>query len=57
MSCYFQTTPDATLRKGGWGGHLFPPHRLQGYTKIVDSRKREAYRRYQDYLAERTKEG
>ena len=30
---------------------------LQGYTKIVDSRKREAYRRYQDYLAERTKEG
>jgi site-specific recombinase XerD len=30
---------------------------LQGYTKIVDSRKREAYRRYQDYLAEKTKEG
>jgi site-specific recombinase XerD len=29
---------------------------LQGYTKIVDSRKREAYRRYQAYLAERTKE-
>ena len=24
---------------------------LQGYTKIVDSRKQEAYRRYQDYLA------
>lgn len=26
---------------------------LQGYTKIVDSRKQEAYRRYQDYLAKR----
>ena len=24
---------------------------LQGYTKIVDARKREAYRRYQEYLA------
>jgi site-specific recombinase XerD len=26
---------------------------MQGYTKIVDSRKQEAYRRYQDYLARR----
>jgi site-specific recombinase XerD len=26
---------------------------LQGYTKIVDSRKQEAYRRYQDYLADK----
>jgi site-specific recombinase XerD len=26
---------------------------LQGYTKIVDSRKQEAYRRYQEYLAEK----
>jgi site-specific recombinase XerD len=26
---------------------------LQGYTKIVDARKQEAYRRYQDYLADR----
>jgi len=30
---------------------------LQGYTKIVDSRKREAYRRYQDYLAEFARRG
>jgi site-specific recombinase XerD len=30
---------------------------LQGYTKIVDARKQEAYRRYQDYLAERREEG
>lgn len=26
---------------------------LQGYTKIVDSRKQEAYRRYQEFLADR----
>ena len=26
---------------------------LQGYTKIVDARKRDAYRRYQEYLSER----
>jgi integrase/recombinase XerD len=30
---------------------------LQGYTKIVDERKREAYRRYQDYLAEKRRAG
>ncbi|HXM56998.1 MAG TPA: tyrosine-type recombinase/integrase [Candidatus Dormibacteraeota bacterium] len=30
---------------------------LQGYTKIVDARKQEAYRRYQEYLAERRREG
>ena len=29
---------------------------LQGYTKIVDSRKQEAYRRYQEFLSEKTKE-
>jgi site-specific recombinase XerD len=29
---------------------------LQGYTKIVDSRKQEAYRRYQEYLAEKRSE-
>lgn len=26
---------------------------LQGYTKIVDSRKQDAYRRYQEFLDER----
>ena len=30
---------------------------LQGYTKIVDARKREAYRLYQDYLTEKRREG
>ena len=30
---------------------------LQGYTKIVDARKQEAYRRYQDYLAQKRREG
>src|SRR5262245_9107705 len=30
---------------------------LQGYTKIVDARKREAYRRYQDYLARQQPDG
>jgi site-specific recombinase XerD len=30
---------------------------LQGYTKIVDSRKQEAYRRYQDYLADKRNDG
>jgi site-specific recombinase XerD len=30
---------------------------LQGYTKIVDARKREAYERYQEYLAKRRQEG
>jgi site-specific recombinase XerD len=30
---------------------------LQGYTKIVDARKQEAYRRYQDYLTEKRREG
>ena len=30
---------------------------LQGYTKIVDARKQEAYRRYQDFLAERRRSG
>src|SRR5262245_6419893 len=30
---------------------------LQGYTKIVDERKREAYRRYQDYLEEKRRSG
>ena len=29
---------------------------LQGYTKIVDARKREAYQRYQQFLSERTRE-
>ena len=29
---------------------------LQGYTKIVDSRKQEAYRRYQEFLDEKKKE-
>lgn len=29
---------------------------LQGYTKIVDARKQEAYRRYQDFLDERRRE-
>ena len=28
---------------------------LQGYTKIVDSRKQEAYRRYQEFLDEKKK--
>jgi integrase/recombinase XerD len=30
---------------------------LQGYTKIVDARKQEAYRRYQDFLADRRRSG
>lgn len=30
---------------------------LQGYTKIVDARKQEAYKRYQDYLAEKRRSG
>lgn len=30
---------------------------LQGYTKIVDSRKQEAYRKYQDFLAGRQRDG
>jgi site-specific recombinase XerD len=30
---------------------------LQGYTKIVDARKQDAYRRYQDYLADRRRAG
>jgi site-specific recombinase XerD len=30
---------------------------LQGYTKIVDARKQEAYRRYQDYLSEKRRSG
>jgi site-specific recombinase XerD len=30
---------------------------LQGYTKIVDSRKQEAYRRYQEFLSDRSKQG
>jgi site-specific recombinase XerD len=30
---------------------------LQGYTKIVDARKQEAYRRYQDFLAEKRRTG
>ncbi|HYW23025.1 MAG TPA: tyrosine-type recombinase/integrase [Terriglobales bacterium] len=30
---------------------------LQGYTKIVDARKQEAYRRYQDFLAEKRRSG
>lgn len=30
---------------------------LQGYTKIVDARKQEAYRRYQDYLTQKRREG
>ncbi len=30
---------------------------LQGYTKIVDARKQEAYCRYQDYLAEKRRTG
>ena len=30
---------------------------LQGYTKIVDARKQEAYRRYQDYLADKRRSG
>jgi site-specific recombinase XerD len=30
---------------------------LQGYTKIVDARKRDAYRRYQDFLDEKRQEG
>ncbi len=29
---------------------------LQGYTRIVDARKQEAYRRYQDFLAEKRRE-
>jgi site-specific recombinase XerD len=29
---------------------------LQGYTKIVDARKQDAYRRYQEYLASRPKQ-
>ena len=29
---------------------------LQGYTKIVDSRKQEAYRLYQEFLDEKKKE-
>ncbi len=30
---------------------------LQGYTKIVDARKQEAYRQYQAYLAQKLREG
>lgn len=30
---------------------------LQGYTKIVDARKQEAYRLYQDYLTQKRREG
>jgi site-specific recombinase XerD len=30
---------------------------LQGYTKIVDTRKQEAYRRYDDYLERKRREG
>jgi site-specific recombinase XerD len=30
---------------------------LQGYTKIVDARKQEAYRRYQDFLADKRRSG
>jgi site-specific recombinase XerC len=30
---------------------------LQGYTKIVDSRKQDAYRRYQEYLTDKKREG
>jgi site-specific recombinase XerD len=30
---------------------------LQGYTKIVDSRKQEAYRRYQEFLSDKGKQG
>ncbi|MGH7921995.1 MAG: tyrosine-type recombinase/integrase [Candidatus Dormibacteraceae bacterium] len=30
---------------------------LQGYTKIVDARKQDAYRRYQEYLQERERKG
>jgi site-specific recombinase XerD len=30
---------------------------LQGYTKIVDARKQEAYRRYQDFLDEKRRAG
>jgi len=30
---------------------------LQGYTKIVDARKQEAYRQYQAYLAQKQREG
>jgi integrase/recombinase XerD len=30
---------------------------LQGYTKIVDARKQEAYRRYQEFLAEKRRSG
>jgi site-specific recombinase XerD len=30
---------------------------LQGYTRIVDARKQEAYRLYQDYLADRRRAG
>ena len=30
---------------------------LQGYTRIVDARKEEAYRRYQEYLDEKRREG
>jgi len=30
---------------------------LQGYTKIVDARKQEAYRQYQAYLAQKRREG
>jgi len=29
---------------------------LQGYTKIVDARKQEAYRRFDKYLEEKEKE-
>jgi site-specific recombinase XerD len=28
---------------------------LQGYTKIVDSRKQDAYRRYQEFLDDKKK--
>jgi integrase/recombinase XerC len=30
---------------------------LQGYTKIVDSRKQDAYRKYQEFLDEKKKAG
>ena len=30
---------------------------LQGYTKIVDARKQEAYRRFDEYLEDRRKDG
>src|SRR6202043_1459343 len=31
MSCFFPATPKRHFAEGGWGGNLFPPHRLHAF--------------------------